>query len=81
MADPRPWSRHFVELDIPITRRMTLHSVSLPNGDQVFHSKRIAEVFTWLLENEIIRFTMLDSDVEFRVSIQGPLPPNPQSKG
>lgn len=81
MADPRPWSRHFVELDIPITRRMTLHAVSLANGDRVFHSKRIAQVFTWLLENEIAKFTMLDADVEFRVSITGPLTPEPKSKG
>lgn len=80
-----PWTEPLqpitVEIDIPITRRLKMHAVVDGNGVQIFHSKRISEVFTWILDNEITDFTMLDGHAEFRVYLRAPLSPNPQVKG
>lgn len=70
-----------VEIDIPITRRLKLHAVVDGNGQQIFHSRRITQVFTWLLENGIPEFTMLDEDTEFQVHLKPPLPPGNSKKG
>jgi len=70
-----------VEVDIPITRRMKLHAVVKADGEQIYHSKRLSQVFQWMLDNEHTDFTMIDEDSEFRVSLQPPLPPLTKEKG
>ncbi len=70
-----------LELDIPITRRQKLHAVVDRRGDQIFHSRRLSEVLTFLQEHEVGQFLLVDDDVAFRVRLLRPLPPKPQSKG
>ncbi len=62
-----------VEIDIPITRRMKLHAVVDGEDTQVFHSKRLSEVFAWLLEHEVGEFRLADRDASFRVTLRPPL--------
>ncbi len=70
-----------VQFDIAITRRLKMHAVCDRTGRQVYHSRRIADVFAWLLEIDAGEFTMLDEDIEFRVSLKPPLPPTSPTKG
>lgn len=70
-----------VEIDIPVTRRLKIHAVVDGAGEQVFHSRRISEVFTYLVDNGISEFTMLDEDAEFRVTLRAPLAADPNPKG
>lgn len=67
-----------VEIDIPITRRLKMHAVIDRDGEQIFHSRRLSEVFVWLLINEVGEFTMLDGDVEIAVSLRNPLLKTPK---
>lgn len=70
-----------VQFDIAITRRLKLHAVCDVTGRQVYHSRRIADVFAWLLEIDAGQFTMLDEDNEFLVTLEPPLPPRQPEKG
>ncbi len=70
-----------VEIDIPITRRMKLHAVVDGDDTQVFHSRRLSEVFAFLLEHEIGEFRLVDRDADFRVTLRPPLSPKSKSKG
>ncbi len=70
-----------VEVDIPITRRLKLHAVVDGDDTQVFHSRRLSEVFAWLLEHEVGEFRLVDRDADFRVTLRPPLSQNPRSKG
>ncbi len=70
-----------VEIDIPITRRMKLHAVVDGDDTQIFHSRRVSEVFTFLLEHEVGEFRLVDRDASFRVTLRPPLSQNPRSKG
>jgi hypothetical protein len=70
-----------LEVDVPITRRLKLHAVVNGAGEQVFHSRRISEVFGFLAEHGLNEFTMLDEDAEFRVHIKPALSSNPNLKG
>ncbi len=64
-----------VEIDIPITRRLKLHAVLDRDGEQIFHSRRLSDVFTWLLDNDIGEFTMLDGNLKYAVSLRSSLQP------
>lgn len=70
-----------LEIDIPITRRLKLHAVVIGDGEQVFHSRRLSEVFQFLLEHEVVEFLMMDGHAEFRIRILPPLSPPSQTKG
>ena len=70
-----------LEIDVPITRRLKLHAVVNGHGAQVFHSKRISEVFAFLLEHEIGEFKMVDEDHQFTVSLKRPLAAETAMKG
>lgn len=70
-----------VEIDVPVTRRIKIHAVVDGDGDQVFHSKRISQVFAYLLDNDVHAFTILDEDDEFSVILARPLPRPQTSKG
>jgi len=70
-----------LEIDVPITRRLKLHAVVNGLGVQVFHSKRISEVFAFMLDHEVGEFRMVDEDHEFRVSLKRPLAADPETKG
>ncbi len=70
-----------VKIDIPVTRRIKIHAVISGDGDQVFHSRRISEVFTYLLDLEVAEFELLDEDVAFMVKLGKPLSPQPDPKG
>ncbi len=70
-----------VEVDIPITRRLKLHAVVDGGDTQVFHSRRLSEVFSFLLEHEVGEFRLVDRDASFRVTLRPPLLQNPRSKG
>ncbi len=64
-----------VEIDIPITRRLKLHAVADRDGEQIFHSRRLSDVFSWLLDNDIGEFTMLDGTLKYAVSLRSSLKP------
>ena len=70
-----------VELDLPVTRRIKVHAVVDGNGDQVFHAKRISEVFAYLLEHQICDLVLLDDDAEFRITLHPPASPPSKKKG
>ncbi len=70
-----------VEIDIPITRRMKLHAVVDGDDTQIFHSRRLSEVFAFLLEHEIGQFRLVDRDADFRIYLRPPLSPKSKSKG
>ncbi len=64
-----------VDIDIPITRRLKLHAVTDRDGDQIFHSRRLSDVFSWLLDHDIGEFTMLDGNLKYAVSLRSCLDP------
>ncbi len=66
-----------VEIDIPITRRLKLHAVVDRDETQVFHTRRLSEVFAFLLEHEVGEFLLVDHDASFRVTLRPPLSQNP----
>ncbi len=70
-----------VEIDIPVTRRTKIHAVCDGDGDQIFHSRRITQVFKYLVENGVEDFELLDEDDCFMIKLSRPLPPAPQTKG
>ncbi len=70
-----------VEIDIPVTRRTKIHAVYDGNGDQVFHSRRISQVFDYLLEHSVQAFELLDDDVGYLIGLSRPLPPAHKAKG
>ncbi len=61
-----------VEIDIPVTRRLKLHAVTDVTGTQIFHSRRLSELFSFLADHEVGEFTLVDGDAEFRVSLTRP---------
>ncbi len=75
MSRTNPRTPLTVEIDIPITRRLKLHAVLDRNGDQIYHSRRLSDLFSWLLDNDIGEFTMLDGTLKYAVSLRSTLEP------
>ncbi len=70
-----------VEIDLPVTRRTKIHEVSDGDGEPIFHSRRISQVFSYLLDNDVQTFELLDEDDVFVVNLSRPLSPKPEKKG
>ncbi len=73
--EPRPPLT--VEIDIPITRRLKMHAVLDRDGVQIFHTRRLGDLFIWLLDNDTHEFTMLSAGDEFRITLHAPSPVTP----
>lgn len=81
MAPVEPVGPFTVEIDIAITRRLKLHAVVDGNGEQIYHSRKICEIFAWLLEHAPGEITLVDDDHEFQIMLRPPLSPSPTPKG
>ncbi len=70
-----------VEIDIPVTRRTKIHAVCDGDGEQIFHSRKISQVFNYLVDHGVEVFELLDEDDSFMIKLSRPLPPAPLTKG
>ncbi len=58
-----------VQIDIPITRRLKLHAVTDARGVQVYHTKKLSDLFVWLLDQELGEFALLTADASFHLAL------------
>ncbi len=70
-----------VEIDIPVTRRTKIHAVVNGNGEQIYHSRRLSDVFDFLVEHEVVDLVLLDDDVSFLLTLRKQPPALTTSKG
>lgn len=70
-----------VEIDIPVTRRTKIHSVIDGDGVEVFHARKISDVFDHLIAHEVSNFTILDDDASYCLVLTASPSPNSNPKG
>lgn len=70
-----------VEIDIPVTRRTKVHSIIDGDGVEVFHARKISDVFDHLLEHDVHNFTILDDFSSYRLVLTASASPTSNPKG
>ncbi len=63
-----------VEFDILVNRRTRIHTVIDAAADPIYHSRRLTDIFDFLIESEVQEFELLDDDRHYAIKLSRVVP-------